>query len=207
MHLLPLLSLYLSSSPFLRSRHPSAGFPLLRPHPSSASSGVLSGPLCQTHRALDLLLPFPTSPPPAWPGREPAPRVRVRVRWLRQGPASRWSSASCGALGGGPQGRGPRRGGHAPLRPQSQNLTMQLGCWLPGRVAPRILAAVIAPQPSRCHCFRPCGSRCRPGLGALCLFIRHFASSPPFSFAFPSPFCFPSVSATPLWPQKRSCKR
>lgn len=60
-----------------------AGFPLLCPHPSlvshpsSASSGFLfphiSAVLCARRTgALDLLLPFPTSPPPAWPGREPA---------------------------------------------------------------------------------------------------------------------------------------
>lgn len=154
----------------------------------------------------------PSLPPRLLRGRggsRPA-RVRIRVHWLRQGPASRWSSASRGALGGGPQWRGPRHGGHAPLRPQSQSLTMQLGCWLPGRVAPRILAAVITLQSSWCippQCFRPCSRRCRPGLRALCLFIRHFASSPPFPFAFPSPVCFPSLSATPLWPQKRCCKR
>ncbi|KAM7335744.1 hypothetical protein ACRRTK_006221 [Alexandromys fortis] len=61
--------------------------------------------------------------------------------------------------------------------------------WL---LTPRILAAVIPLQSSWCippQRFRPCSSRCRPGLGALCLFIRHFASSPPFPFAFLPPFC------------------
>lgn len=220
--LLHLLSLYFPSSQSFSSAftRSSAGFPLLSPqpsHPSSAGSGLLFPHLSavRARRGAVGLWVAPPLPhlPASCAAREGAGQLesasvctgcrRAQRAGGAQLPAGHWAVDRSDEA----ETWRPRASEAAEPEPLAARAAPDDAAWLLTARGRRILAAVITLQSPWCippQCFRPCSSRCRPGLRALCLFIRHFPFPflPPSQFAFPLPLCF-AISPPPRYGRRR----